>query len=142
METHKPSLKTETRHSKTGNACHHFVYHRLTCDEYDRLRARAAGHCEICGTPEGRTGGKRLVVDHFGAPGIHLVRGLLCDSCNAFMSCLDGTKRWGADRRREAKAWEYEAASWQRPTAEQAETMEAVRSQRAAHQRYVDSMKG
>src|SRR4051812_19457719 len=87
METAKPSRKTETRHSKAGKTCHHFVYHRLTCDEYDALRERAAGRCEICGTAEADTGGRRLVVDHFHGGKLHLIRGLLCDSCNVVMSC-------------------------------------------------------
>ncbi|MET7795714.1 endonuclease domain-containing protein [Streptomyces decoyicus] len=114
----RPSRKSQTRHSSTGKTCHHFDYHRMTCDEYDALRARARGCCEICGTPEGRTGGKRLVVDHFEGRGIRFVRGLLCDSCNAVMSCVDGRKRWGANRRWEEKALEYQAASWQQPAPE------------------------
>ena len=50
----RPSLyKTETRHHPEGKLCHHFAYHGLTCDEYDAMRARCGGRCEICGTPGG-----------------------------------------------------------------------------------------
>ncbi|MFE9064876.1 endonuclease domain-containing protein [Streptomyces violaceusniger] len=102
--------------------------HRLTCDEYDELRERAGGCCEICGTPEAETGGKRLVVDHFEGRGFRLVRGLLCDSCNAVMSCVDGTKRWGVNRRWESEALEYEASSWQQPTPEQRAAVVALQA--------------
>lgn len=128
----RPSRRTETRHSVTGKTCHHFEYHRLTCDDYDRLRERAAGRCEICGTPEAETGGKRLVVDHFQGRGVRLIRGLLCDSCNAVMSCVDGTKRWGANRRWESKALDYQAASWEQPSPGQLATMLAEQAGRSA----------
>lgn len=90
----------------------------MTCDEYDALRARSEGRCEICGTPEAETGGKRLVVDHYQRHGLHFVRGMICDSCNVVMSCMDGNKNWGKNRRWEAKAKEYVANSWQKPTPE------------------------
>ncbi|MER6601169.1 endonuclease domain-containing protein [Streptomyces parvus] len=111
--------KDQNRHHPQGKLCHHFHEHRLTCDEYDRLKERAAGCCEICGTPEAETGGRRLVVDHFEGRLFRLVRGLLCDRCNSVMSCIDGTKRWGANRRWEARARQYEAASWHQPTSGQ-----------------------
>ncbi|MEV8398830.1 endonuclease domain-containing protein [Streptomyces niveus] len=123
-----PSRKTETRHSRTGKTCHHFMYHRLTCDEFDQLRERAAGRCEICSTPELETGGRRLVIDHFRGGDFHLIRGLLCDACNAVMSCVDGTKRWGENRRWEARALLYEAASWHPPTAEQRKAMDRIQA--------------
>lgn len=120
-ESAAPSRANQNRHHPEGKTCHHFQYHRLTCDEYDDLHARAAGRCEICGTPEAETGGRRLVVDHFTDQGLWLrfVRGLLCDKCNVVMSCVDGRKRWGANRKWEARAREYQANSWQQPTPEQ-----------------------
>lgn len=92
--------RAQNRHSKSGNQCHHFTYHRLTCDQYDELWARAAGCCEMCQTPAPDTGGRRLVVDHFESsqPRIRVIRGMLCDACNSALSCLDGRKRWGPRR--------------------------------------------
>lgn len=112
--------KTETRHHPDGKTCHHFVYHWLTCDQYDALRARADGKCEICGIPEEDTPRGYLVVDHFEADDgrIRFIRGMLCDGCNAVMSCVDGLKVWGANRKWEAKAREYEANSWEKPSPE------------------------
>lgn len=51
----RPTRQTETRHHAEGKTCFHFMGYGLTCDEYDALRARAAGHCEICGIAEGDT---------------------------------------------------------------------------------------
>jgi hypothetical protein len=92
--------RAQSRHSKSGNQCHHFTYHRLTCDQYDGLLARAGGLCEMCKTAESETGGQRLVVDHFQSnqARIRVVRGMVCDACNSAMSCLDGNKRWGPRR--------------------------------------------
>jgi hypothetical protein len=126
-ETLKPRRKDQNRHHPEGKTCHHFHEHGLTCDEFDDLHARAAGRCEICGTPEAETGGKRLVIDHFQdwATRIRIIRGLLCDKCNVVMSCIDGHKRWGANRKWETRAREYQANSWQQPTAEQWELIAA-----------------
>ena len=123
-----PHRLTQTRHSKSGHPCHHFEYHRLTCDEYDDLRERADGHCEICDTPEAETGGRRLVIDHFHGRRLWIVRGLLCDRCNSLMSCFDGTKNWGANRRLELLARSYQLLSWQRVTPEERAAMEAIQS--------------
>lgn len=110
--------KTETRHHPEGKTCFHFTRYRLTCDEYDALRARANGRCEICGTPEGETAQRRLVIDHFHAKnGASFVRGLLCDRCNnEVMACVDGVRPWGAYRDLEANGRKYEANSWQTPS--------------------------
>lgn len=115
-----PSRKTETRHHPLGKTCHHFIYHGLTCDSYDELRARAGGHCEICGIAEEETRRGSLEVDHCEKQGLHVVRGMLCHYCNnVVMCCLDGKKPWGeASRRWEAKAREYEADSWHQLTPE------------------------
>lgn len=104
--------------SKDGKLCFHYTLYGLTCDEYDAMRARAGGHCEICGVPEELTKRKRLVVDHFHAGRASFIRGLLCDTCNtSVMPCIDGLKAWGVNRQWEAKAREYEANSWEQPSA-------------------------
>ncbi|MFE6785159.1 endonuclease domain-containing protein [Streptomyces sp. NPDC057680] len=127
-----PSRQTETRHHPLGKTCHHFIHHELTCDQYDELRARAGGCCELCGLPEQETGGRRLVVDHFQDGGLRFVRGMICDRCNSTMSCLDGTKPWGPKKIWETAARTYEARSWQQPTAEQRSRVEAIREERYA----------
>jgi hypothetical protein len=134
-EAANPTRKTETRHSLNGKTCHHFQYHGLTCDEYDALRARAAGHCELCGTAEPDTGGRRLVVDHYEGNQLRFIRGLLCDRCNSLMSCIDGRKRWGPDRSRVAAAREYERRSWHQPSRAQWEQVEREQTKRAAQLR-------
>jgi len=110
--------RTETRHHPEGKTCFHFTRYKLTCDEYDALRARANGRCEICGTPEGETAQRRLVIDHFhGKNRTSFVRGLLCDPCNnEVMACIDGVRPWGAYRELEAMGRKYEANSWQAPS--------------------------
>jgi hypothetical protein len=129
-----PSRTTETRHHPEGKTCHHFQYHGLTCDEYDELHARADGHCEICGTPEAETGGRRLVVDHFQdwATRARFIRGLICDKCNVVMSCVDGHKRWGANREWKERAHAYQANSWQQPTPEQWLSIKGYQARRNA----------
>ncbi|SDK19234.1 hypothetical protein [Streptomyces indicus] len=64
-------------------------------------------------TPEGETGGKRLIIDHFADSEESYVRGLICDRCNAVMACVDGRKRWGVNRAWEAAARSYAANAWQ-----------------------------
>lgn len=128
-----PTRNTETRHHPKGKTCHHFEFHRLTCDEFDALHARADGRCEICGTPSEKTGGKRLVIDHFQGKGVRFIRGLLCDKCNTVMACLDERKPWGTNRQWEVRARAYEANSWQRPSAMQVELAERERQWRRDH---------
>lgn len=111
-----PSRYTETRHSESGKTCHHFARFNLTCDDYDRLRARSAGCCELCGTPEVETPRGALIIDHFQNRDDFYVRGLICDKCNAVMSCHDGNKVWGANRRWADKAASYAANSFQPPS--------------------------
>ncbi|HMG63713.1 MAG TPA: endonuclease domain-containing protein [Streptosporangiaceae bacterium] len=126
------SRKTETRHSPTGKTCHHFLFHRLACDEFDALSARANGHCEICGAAEEDTKRGSLVVDHFYAPGAYVIRGMLCDWCNTtVMACIDGKKVWGTETRKwEAKGHEYEANSWDALTPEVLVLMAARKEKR------------
>lgn len=74
--------------------CHHTTY-QLSCDEYDQLQARAAGHCELCGMPSAT-----LWLDHDHAversdptaPG-RGARGLVCPRCNAHMRRVDAGER-------------------------------------------------
>ncbi|WP_432053716.1 endonuclease domain-containing protein [Streptomyces sp. bgisy022] len=125
--------RAQNRHSKSGNVCHHFTYHRLTCDDYDRLHARAEGRCELCRTPAHATGGRRLVVDHFESarPYVRVIRGMLCDACNSVMSCLDGTKKWGPRRNElEPKAREYQARVLRDLPAPQTELIERIQQRR------------
>jgi hypothetical protein len=122
----RPTRRTEVRHHPEGKTCHHFYYHGLTCDEYDLLRARADGRCEICGIPEAETPRGSLVVDHFQKDQISFIRGMLCDRCNnGVMNCIDGFKVWGANRKWEAAARRYEANSWEKPSAAALEAMAA-----------------
>ncbi len=108
--------KDQNRHHPRGAICWHYSRFRLTCDEYDALRARANDCCEICGTPEAETRGQRLVVDHFMGHPASYVRGLVCDPCNSVMSCHDGNKNWGPLTSRWRKeAAEYAANSWHSP---------------------------
>jgi hypothetical protein len=90
----------------------------MPCEEYEALRARAAGHCELCKIPEALTRRGFLVIDHFhGIKGTSFIRGLLCDWCNqSVMQCLDGLKPWGANREWEAAAREYERHPWHQPS--------------------------
>lgn len=119
------SYRTETRHHPQGKVCHHFARFKLTCNEFDELRERAAGACEICLTPESQTGGSRLVIDHFSSPTECYIRGLLCDRCNTVMACFDGTKKWGQNRIWEPAAQRYAESSWQ--TAEDGHRAAALR---------------
>jgi Recombination endonuclease VII len=112
--------KTETRHHPQGKTCHHFRYHWLTCDEYDALRARAGGRCEICGIAEEQTKRGSLVIDHYETQGLHVVRGLLCDFCNTVVmrSFMRG-RTWGrAAEPWNAEARAYVANSWHQVTPE------------------------
>lgn len=127
IERQMPHRLTQARHSKSGLPCHHFDMHGVTCDEYDQMRERAAGSCEICRTPEPLTGGKRLVIDHFQAPRMWIVRGLLCDRCNSLMSKFDGTKNWGSDRaEREPLAAAYQERCWQQISQQERSRMESI----------------
>lgn len=109
---------TEIRHNPLGRTCGHFLAYRLTCDEYDGLRARASGHCEVCGIAEKDAPRRMLVIDHFHSEIKSFVRGLICIPCNVgVMACIDGMKAWGKNRALEAKAREYERNSWQQPCA-------------------------
>lgn len=115
-----PSRHTENRHTEPGKICHHFFTYNLTCDEYDQLRARANGHCEICKTPERETTRGLLVIDHFQGGGVAFVRGLLCDKCNAVMARHDRAMVWGpATLPWAEQARAYHLNAWALPSAEE-----------------------
>ncbi|MEU2487114.1 endonuclease domain-containing protein [Streptomyces sp. NPDC012617] len=82
-------------HSQSaGTPCTHAAY-RLSCDEYDAMRQRAWGRCEICDKADDETPRGLLVIDHFQGMEVWFVRGLLCDRCNAVMQRHDGMAPWG-----------------------------------------------
>jgi hypothetical protein len=56
----------------------------LSQEEYEELKERQKSKCAICGRKQS---GKRLSVDHCHSTG--LVRGLLCNKCNAALGLLD-----------------------------------------------------
>lgn len=57
--------------------------YNITGIEYDAILALQNGVCAICKKPP-KIGGKKLAVDHDHKTG--LIRGLLCWSCNSFLS--------------------------------------------------------
>lgn len=76
-------------HTKpAGRPCRHRSYW-LSCEDFDRLRARALDRCEICGTRGSDTGHGELHIDHDPALGDWAVRGLLCSRCNTSLHRLD-----------------------------------------------------
>lgn len=120
-----PNRRTETRHATPGNTCNHFQKYGMTCDDFDRLRARADGRCELCQTPESETARGGLVIDHFQGAGLFFVRGLICDRCNSVMSRHDRTAAWGPSSLPWAdKARVYHLAAFERPTPEEFERAE------------------
>jgi hypothetical protein len=129
MDTDSPATlnrHTETRHATPGNTCNHFQKYGLTCDEYDQLRARSEGRCELCRTPEVKTVRGALVIDHFEGGGVFFVRGLLCDRCNSVMSRHDRTAEWGPSSLPwESKAREYHLRAFGCPNPEEFALAEA-----------------
>ncbi|NEA52362.1 endonuclease domain-containing protein [Streptomyces sp. SID10815] len=112
-----PNRRTETRHATSGNACNHFLKYGMTCDNFDRLLARAAGRCELCKTPEEQTQRGALVIDHFQGEGLFFVRGLICDRCNSVMARHDRSAEWGpASLPWADKARAYHLAAFEQPT--------------------------
>lgn len=113
---------TVNRHVAPDKICNHFNTYGLLCDEYDLLKARAAGRCEICELPEEETPRGHLVIDHFQGGGAWFVRGLLCDRCNGVMARHDRALFWGpATAPFAKKAAEYHRSAWGRPSAEEFE---------------------
>lgn len=67
--------------------CTHRAY-GMSCDQFDALRLRAAGSCELCITPTAK-----LHIDHDHDRGWWAVRGLVCPKCNAHMRRVDSGER-------------------------------------------------
>lgn len=92
-------------HAAPGKKCHHLHQHGLSCVEYEHYRDRANGHCEMCGISEELVYRQLLQIDHCHTTG--RIRGLLCSKCNTVMTCYDGDKTWGANRKWEPQAARY-----------------------------------
>ncbi|MFD4315057.1 endonuclease domain-containing protein [Streptomyces sp. NPDC058548] len=107
-------------HSKRSDVpCTHKYEHRLTCDEYDAMRDRAQGECELCDTPDHETPRGQLVIDHFRGRRFRIIRGLICDRCNSVMSRHDATAPWGpASLPFAERARAYHLNAFSRPTVE------------------------
>lgn len=78
-----PWSPEELRIHPAGTCSIHRQYH-LTCGEAEMLYGEAGGFCDIC-----RIDTERLNVDHDHAVGRRAVRGLVCQSCNAFLAAVD-----------------------------------------------------
>lgn len=65
----------------------HRIY-RLTCPQYDELRERGRGLCEVCQVAPG------IYIDHDHAYDPTGVRGMVCPSCNAILRDVErGARR-------------------------------------------------
>ncbi|GAA2948786.1 endonuclease domain-containing protein [Kitasatospora cinereorecta] len=124
-------------HSKRPDVpCTHTYEHRLTCSDYDAMRDRAQGRCEICATPDHATPRGQLVIDHFRGTGYRITRGLVCDRCNSVMSRHDGTAPWGpASLPFAERARAYHLNAFGRPSAEQLQRADAEIRRRVARRR-------
>jgi len=72
-----------------GIQCKTHTHYEMTCDEFEALRARAGGRCEVCRRLPEETGAKKLFIDHDGQYGTAAVRGLLCGRCNNRLGMLE-----------------------------------------------------
>lgn len=103
--------------------------HRLygmDCAEFEALRARAAGRCEMCGIHEEETPLGKLAVDHAHEYGPTAVRGLVCSQCNSVLGVAESRmtfvqrlyakdadgELWIANYLR--RAWFIQVAEWAR----------------------------
>lgn len=124
-----PAKPVGVGHNKPHMTCHHWALHRLTCAEYEDLRAFANGKCGVCQIPEAETWRGFLVIDHFHSRSGNgeFIRGMLCDWCNqSVMQCIDGLKAWNPlNREWEESARQYEAEPWEQPTEEALRLMAA-----------------
>lgn len=64
--------------------CGHTKY-KLSCRQFDLLRAEVNYRCQICGTEEHETKHGRLAIDHDPELGFWAVRGVLCQPCNSLL---------------------------------------------------------
>ncbi len=63
----------------------------ITKEQYEQLLSLQNGRCAICGK-EKQTSGKRLGIDH--CHNSALVRGILCESCNALLGSIEAREDW------------------------------------------------
>lgn len=118
LHSDPPNRHTENRHVGPGRTCHHFQRFGLTCDEYDDLRKRADGRCEICRRAEAELSRPGLVIDHWECPDAFFIRGLICQRCNSVMARHDRSAEWGpASLPWADAAHSYHVNAWQRPDA-------------------------
>lgn len=87
--------------------CQHRVY-GLTCEQFNELWAYTGGFCQICGLEETDAPRGKLCIDHMGPYGSHIVRGLLCDTCNMLMQRVDT----GVERFPRCEVYDYQRNSW------------------------------
>ncbi|MGH3965946.1 MAG: endonuclease domain-containing protein [Pseudonocardiaceae bacterium] len=75
---------------ETKEQCTHRGYY-LTCDQFDMMKWRAGGRCEICRVRAKDVQKRPLYIDHDRrlGNGFDHVRGLLCARCNAHLRWCD-----------------------------------------------------
>lgn len=132
-------LRTNYGHSRRFDVlCNHTAY-GLTCEDYEAMRDRAQDRCEICGTPDHETKRGHLVIDHFQAKDLFIVRGLLCDRCNSVMSRHDRTAPWGpASLPFAKKARAYHLNAFSQPSVEEFQRADEVIAGRRGYVRSED----
>jgi hypothetical protein len=86
------------------HACSTHAIYKLSCEQYDALRAARDGRCWRCDTQT-----ERLCVDHDHSLGISAVRGIVCFPCNGRLGQVDA----GAIHPDDADT-AYLAAAWHR----------------------------
>ena len=87
--------------STNHRSCHHLTF-SITCEEFDRLLARADGRCELCGIAESETRRGVLCIDHDNKYDARAVRGLICDKCNSHLRFVEN-----GSRPRDERVWRY-----------------------------------
>ena len=83
-----PTVSQTQRRDNSSHSSHSHKRYGLSCREFDQLRQRASGRCEICEPWVPRFG--VLHVDHDHALGLWAVRGLLCANCNIRIEVTQG----------------------------------------------------
>jgi hypothetical protein len=109
-----------------GYTCGAHSFYGMDCAEFEALRARAAGRCELCSLPEEETPLRKLCVDHAHEYGPTAVRGLVCSRCNSVLGVAESRmtpvqrgaaknadgERWIANYLR--RAWFVQITEWAR----------------------------
>ncbi|WP_435245059.1 endonuclease domain-containing protein [Streptomyces tendae] len=103
-----------TRHA--ASACRTHRMYRMDCTEFDLLRARADGRCEVCRTPEHETTTRQLAIDHDHQYGPGAVRGLVCSACNSALVWIDRGRSTQDPRFAAylANSWFMQVTAWAR----------------------------